>query len=201
MDFWSGRQYELNMSFSTLRDNQWLRLLEALWNHDAITGPLSTRFVPNETQPAMSTIRHPAPTATFTQHGILHLNEQAFGLDILVTRSLFECVSLIVSEGMLANASDSLEKDYYLLSTLQTLYKSLALHIFQAVPFEIAVIGWDRDCQLPSELLVDETVRAQFLKTGNFLIQENVLRQLGLNTDDYPEPLPGLRWSPDKSST
>jgi hypothetical protein len=199
--FWSGNHYELNMSFGMLRDIQWVRLLDALWSYDLIHGPLAGRFVPDYPYPAQVNIQYPAPTATFTQHGILLLNDCELGLDVLVTRSLFECVSLSVPEGMFANCRDRHKVSPVSHSALQVAYQMLALYLYQAMPFEIASIGWDRDCQLRSELISDDGLRKAFLETGNFLVQEPVLRQFGVNVEDYEELLPGVRWGPDKSRT
>lgn len=199
--FWSGRHYELNMSFATLRDAQWSRLLGALWEYVQIAGPLTTRFVPDQSPAAIVDVQLPAPTATYTQHGVLHLGEWQLGLDVLVTRSLFECVSLIVPEGMFSRAEADGETKATALSALRETYGTLALHLYQAVPFEIAVLGWDRECQLRNELAGDSDLRAQFLERGGCLVQDGVLRQLGATPNHYEELLPGLRWLPDKSNT
>lgn len=188
---WSGRHFELNMSFATLRDSQWTRLINVLWEDNRLEGPFVSRFIPGEPRPEKTDIQYPAPTATYTQHGILVLGEKQIGVDILVTRSLFECISMIVPSGMLGHSIEDLT-----LIAVHEAYKALALQLYQTVAFEIASIGWNRDCQLLGELLSDKAARDKFFKMGNFLVQDGVLKALGVSANTYMEAMPGIRWAP-----
>ncbi len=190
--YWSGKNFELNMSFATLRDVQWVRLTRDLWSFRQIQGPFVSRFIPDAPKPQATEIKTPAPTATFTQHGLLTIGQHQVGLDVLMTRSLFECISLIVPEGSFALSSI---EDLSLVAVHEA-YKSLALKLYNIVAFEIACIGWNRDCQLSAELASAPDSCQAFLKRGHFLAQDSVLRQLGTNPEDYDEVLPGVRWSP-----
>src|SRR5229473_2974601 len=44
--FYEGGHYELNLSFEMLRDRQWQRALETLWEDAALYGPLASRYYP-----------------------------------------------------------------------------------------------------------------------------------------------------------
>lgn len=188
---WSGRNFELNMSFATLRDNQWTRLINVLWEDSRLEGPFTNRFIPGEPRPEKVDVQYPAPTATYTQHGLLLLGEKQVGVDILVTRSLFECISMIVPAGMFGPSIEDLT-----LIAVHEAYKALALLVYQTVAFEIASIGWNRDCQLLGELLGDKPTRDKFLRAGNFFAQDGVLKTLGVSANTYMEMMPGIRWIP-----
>src|SRR5690242_8461062 len=98
--YWEGGHYELNLSFDTLRDRQWQRVMQTIWSHSALQGPLPERYVPGEEFGELIGIQAPPPTATLTQHGRMKIGEFVIGCDVQATRSLFECVSVLVPLGM-----------------------------------------------------------------------------------------------------
>src|SRR3954471_24113862 len=98
--FWEGGNYELNLSFDMLRDKQWQRMIQAIWEHSSFYGPLAERYTPTGAVPAQVAVQVPPPTATLTQHGQLKVGNAVIGCDVQATRSLFECVSILVPVGM-----------------------------------------------------------------------------------------------------
>jgi hypothetical protein len=197
--YWDGGNYELNMSFESLRDKQWERVMQTVWTHHLIYGPLTTRYVPGAAVTRTSIII-PQPTATQAQHGQIEINAIAYGCNVLATRSLFECVSVLVPLGMFAGITlregESLRRANPQLETLDNLLYEIALAVYEIAPFQVAAIGWERECQVVGELRTDANLRHQFFGEGNFLAREDVLRGLGLRVDTYTLVRPGLYWAP-----
>ncbi len=201
--YWAGNNFELNMSYGTLRDYQWKRLMDALWSSTLLQGPLAKRFVPNQPAPDMTGVRYPAPTDTYSQHGILALGDGHVGLDVLVTRSLFECISISIPTGMFAvdpfgSEPDVLRTDEFKISTAYEQYKEVALQCYQIVPFELASIGWNRECQILTELEIDADKRQILLDLGNFFATQDTLRKLELDVNGLQPVLDSLYWMPPK---
>jgi hypothetical protein len=195
--------FELNMSFDMLRENQWSRVLDALWGYGHISGPFSSAASTEDEDLSITTIQYPAPTATYTQPGYLSLGEKVVGIHVLVTRSLFECISVTVAanaldENLADNQSTFLKVDTSAVEVMEDTFKRLALYLYEAAPFEIATIGWNRDCQLLAELASDEKARLRLFETGGFLAQGTVLDRLGADEGDFEEVLPGLWWMPSR---
>lgn len=201
--YWSGNNFELNIAFGTLRDYQWKRLLDTLWAHQPIEGPLQHRYIPGEQHPAMTSIQYPKPTDTFTQHGVLGGDGGAIGIDILVTRSLFECISISAPTGMFVvnpeqSTPDALRTDELKIYDTYRVYQDIALHLHQTVNFEIASIGWNRECQILTELIEDSEKRAIFFEHGNFFATDQSLEKLGEAPEDYEIVGDGVRWAPPR---
>ena len=203
--YWEGGNFELNMSYEMLQGDDWKRVIEALWANKSIDGPLISRFVPGQKIPDTHAIEFPEPTAALTQHGILYVDEQAIGIDVLITRSLFECITLMAPVGMFANLAAGSKSNPYPLSdnparqSLEKTYRELALTLFKVVPFSIASLGWNRECQLLAELTFEEDVLRRFLSTGNSLITTTALQACKVDPFLYEEMLPELRWLPPSS--
>src|SRR5438105_2966046 len=127
--FWNGGPYELNLSFDMLRDKQWQRIMQTLWEQPALHGPLSERYTPGQPIPEQIPVQTPPPTAAMTQHGVLKVGEVVVGCDIQATRSLFECVSLLVPVTMFRDLtpSTSLRQEHPELQTLDELFYDIAL--------------------------------------------------------------------------
>jgi hypothetical protein len=209
--YWEGGNYELNMSFDNLRERQWQSLMQKIWDHPLITGPLALRYAPNNeplalnaidtgTLNAVTTIQAPPPTVTQNQHGRLGINNFSVGCDIQATRSLFECVTIAVPLGMFAGVVGG-PYVRYMHSELQALdevFYEIALSVYDAVPFQIAAIGYERSCQLLSELRSDSEARHNFLVAGNFLAQETILNAIEPDLSPYQVVRPALRWMPSK---
>lgn len=196
--YWEGGHYELNMSFDSLRDKQWQRLIQAMWTLPQLTGPLETRFHPGVSA-AKIAIAIPPPTATMTQHGQLGIASGAVGCDVLSTRSLFECVSLLVPLGMFATnhpSTDSQPIGKLTLTELDDVLSRIALSIYEVVPFRLAAIGYERECQVVTELLSDTTTREQLLAEGGFFAQEDVFQLLNAPLEGTQAVRSGLRWMP-----
>lgn len=201
--YWEGGHYELNMTFDALRDKQWQRVLQAIWGYPQLFGPLESRFIPG-TAALQTAIAIPAPTATQTQHGQIVLGSVAVGCDVLATRSLFECVSLLVPLGMfsgLDHATPELRRANPALAELDQTFAALALAVYDAVPFRLAAIGLERECQVVAELKSDDQARQALIDEANFFAQEDVLRQLNIPMDDYQLVRNGLRWAPVSDAT
>ncbi len=199
--YWNGGNYELNMSFDALRDKQWQRVLQAIWAHPLLHGPLENRYVPGTTA-AETAISMPPPTATQTQHGRIRIAGDAVGCDVLATRSLFECVSVLVPLGMFAGITGSgvyVRRLNPQLGTLDQLFSEIALAVYDAVPFRLAVIGWERECQVIAELRSDAAQRDELVALGNFFAPDETLRLLNIHDETYPAPRPTLRWAAAKS--
>ena len=205
-NYWQGGNFELNLSFDLLNSNQWKQVIAFLWTHDSILGPFAERFIPNVPPTPTNTISYPEPTATYTQHAALQINEVQLGLDILITRSLFECVTLMIPVDMLANLvqGDNKAQPYPLAQNparqqLEVEFKELALSLYRIVPFSIASMGWNRECQLLTELTYEENLREKFLAVGNSLITDTALIKCKLKPTDYEQVYPSLRWIPPSS--
>jgi hypothetical protein len=69
----------------------------------------------------------------------------------------------------------------------------IALSVYDIVPFKLAAIGWERECQVVAELRADDAARAALIREGHFFAQDDVLRQLGI-AGDYQAVRAGLRW-------
>ncbi|MBI5931165.1 MAG: hypothetical protein HY862_17780 [Chloroflexi bacterium] len=197
-DFWSGGTYELNLSYDTLRDNQWSRLLESFWSIDGVYGPYIDPYTPRQAEPAREKIRYPAPTDTYSQYGIVSVDGVNIGFEVLVTRSIFEGFSVQLPAGMvvttvaLANPIVAAR----VREAVEDAYRSVALRMYEAMPFVIGSFDFNGECYLVDELAVDEVAREKFFATGNSLIQDTALRKLGRNPNDYEQVAAGLRWMP-----
>jgi hypothetical protein len=195
--YWEGGNYELNMSFDSLRDRQWARVTQAIWEQTALFGPLTERYVPNKIAGDKAQAQVPAPTATLTQHGQLKVTGSLeIGCDVLATRSLFECVSILVPVGMFEGlvGNMTMRHTHPELQALDEIFYNIALSVYDVVPFRIAAFGYERGCQLTSELRSDAQARHAFLVMGNFMAQEEVLRAIEPDLTPYKEVRPGLRW-------
>ncbi|PJF39313.1 MAG: hypothetical protein CUN55_14710, partial [Phototrophicales bacterium] len=193
-----------SMSYGTLRDYQWKRLLDTLWSSVLLEGPLTKRFVPNQPAPTIAEIRYPAPTDTYSQHGVLKLGDSKIGVDVLVTRSLFECISISVPTGMFAidplgDNPEVLRTDEIKITAAYEQYKAIALQCYEVVPFELASIGWNRECQIVTELEVDQDKRQQLFHIGNFFAPLNTLKRLNVEPSTLQKLDNGLYWMPPKS--
>jgi hypothetical protein len=199
--YWEGGHYELNMSFEALRDKQWLRVMQAIWGHPNMFGPLEHRFIPGG-RTIETAIAIPPPTATQAQHGQILVSTSAAGCDVLATRSLFECVSVLVPLGMfdgLQHNTNDPRKDNPSLGLLDDVFAAIALAVYDVVPFKLAALGWERECQVVAELRSDDAARDALVRTGNFFAQDEVLRQLNIPMDSYPPVRNGLRWAAPQS--
>lgn len=190
-DLWRGTPYELNLAFGSLRDDQWWRVLTALWETPSLHGPLAARGLPGETK-ERARIAIPTPTTTFTQYADLILGpDQVVGGSVLVTRSLFECVSIQVPSGMFAGVEvGHLPR----IPRLEAIFYSLALAIYRQAPFECATIGWERGCVLETELAGDVDLRQRLLSQGGVFLPDDRLASLGVEATRHDVALPGLRW-------
>jgi len=194
-DFWSGDKFELNMTFESLRDYQWDRLIKAIWSYAKIHGPYEERYSPGQPEPPKTEAKKAEPTATYTEFGIFEIAPDVkVGLEVLVTRSLFECVSILIPVKMFENFNTAPESaDYQAL--VQAFYE-MALEMYQMTTFSIAAIGINRGCQLLLEMVTDQAVRDVFVKQGDFLARDDALGALRLQPRLYKEVKPTLRWAP-----
>lgn len=194
--FYAGGHYELNLSFEMLRDKQWQRALETLWSDASVYGPLASRYVPGEPVPEQIAVQVPPPTATLVQHGQMKIGESVVGCDVQATRSLFECISVMIPISMFERlvGSSRLRQEHGELQALDEVLYDLALRIYDEVPFKIAALGYERECQLPLELRSDPQMRHAFLVTGNFLAQDDVLNSLEPDLSRYEQVRANLRW-------
>lgn len=194
--FWSGANYALNMSFGTLRDDQWRRVLELIWTYEAIIGPLTGRYYPGN-EIAKTRIETPPPTAAIAQYGMVWVNARlAVGCNVQATRSLFECVSVQTPQGMFEGVTPETHPH---IPQLEGHYRALAEAIYPQVPFQLANIGWELDCVLEGELIRSADLRADMAASGGFYAQETLLAAAGIEFRDYIEITPGLRWAPYRS--
>jgi hypothetical protein len=131
-----------------------------------------------------------------TQHGVLKVGEVIVGCDVQATRSLFECVSLLVPVTMFRDLTPgaNVRAEHPELQTLDELFYDVALHVYDANPFKIAAFGYERECQLPVELRNDAQVRHAFLVAGNFLAQDDVLASIEPDLSRYQQVRANLRW-------
>ena len=189
--YWAGPDYELNMTFEVLRDRQWQRLTQSLWDDPTLDGPFEARYVPGSGQPTRIPVQAPAPTATQTHYGLLSLEGMAVGCRLLLTRSLFECATLQVPLSMFEG---SFEEEPLLVPSLDYVLQEIALAIFAVAPFELANIGSETGCYLVAELLADPQQRDEFVTQGNFFARDSVLAMLDVSPTEHVEARPGLRW-------
>ncbi|MEP7287990.1 MAG: hypothetical protein ABI947_19735 [Chloroflexota bacterium] len=194
--YYEGGRYELNLTFDTLRDKQWQRLLEILWQPPTLSGPLATRYYPGQPTPPSVEVQPIPPTTTVTFRAQLQVEGMVVGCDIEATRSLFECVSVVVPVAMFreVRAIPTMRQQYPELQALDQIFYDLALRVYDVIPFKIAAIGYERTCQLPMELQTDPHVRHEFLTTGNFLAQDEVLMLIEPDISPYQQVRPDLRW-------
>lgn len=195
--YWSGSKAEVNLSFDNLRDYQWERLLTMLWKYPGISGPFENRYEPDsETIP--TSVKMPQPTDTYSLFGAYEIESGVrAGFEMLVTRSLFECVSLLIPLGMFSNVTSDPQDPG--LNLIEDHFYTLALKVYEVVTFDIAAIGVDRGCQLLIELVGDPNLRNAFFKQGNFLARDDTLAALRLEPKAYQEVQPTLRWCPPKA--
>jgi hypothetical protein len=195
-DYWSGGEYEINLSFDTLRDKQWQRALETLWNYPAVDGPFEPRYVPGST-PNQVPILVPAPSDAQVQHGTLIIDSLRVGCRVLATRSLFECLSVQVPLGMFDGLPvDPGDLALFHIDALDEVYQDLALAIYEVAPFDLANIGYQCECRLVAELQADPQLCRSFFRDGSFFARDAVLESLGVWPEDFPLVCPGLRWVP-----
>jgi len=193
--FWGGDALELSLSFDNLRDYQWDRLLKALWAAPGMAGPFETRYVPHAPEPAAIPLTTPEPTATYSLFGALEvLPGVRAGVEVWVTRSLFECVTLLLPLNMFESAEANSEER----RTIEKTFFDLAVRLYEVTAYHIAVIGIDRGCQLMGELVSDNDTRRALLSQGNFLARDDILAALRLEPRNYQEVMSSLRWYPPK---
>jgi len=189
--YWGGDCIEVNLSFDNLRDYQWKRLIQAIWDYPSISSPLKSRYQLNEPLPPITEMLIPEPTATFSQFGTIKLAPDiTVGFELLITRSLFECVSVLIPLRMF----EPLTSDDHRLIEKQLF--DFTMYIFDTVSFDIAAFGVDRGCQLLVEMLSNENARTEFLQKGNFLIREDVMIALRMEPKSYKAISKFLRWAP-----
>jgi hypothetical protein len=194
--YWSGGEYELNLSFGTLRDKQWQRLVPTIWKHAAISGPFAQRFFPGE-PPQTAEIQIPAPDAAQVQYASLQVESLQVGCGVLATRSLFECITLQVPLGMFDGLKvDPGSKFTLRIEPLDYIYREIALAVFDVVPFDLANIGFQCECRLVAELQIDAKQRLELSISGNFFARDDVLLSLSISPENYPAVRPDLRWIP-----
>lgn len=196
--YWSGGEYELNLSFGMLRDRQWQRLIEALWSHEVLSGPIVERYVPGTEIPAPAPVEVPEPTAAQTQYGVLRVTGLDVGCSVLATRSLFECVTVQVPVGMFDGliSDEGAEPVQVHIEPLGHLFRELALVLFEIVPFDLANIGYLVGPPLVEELQADMAQRLALFNMGNFFASDAVLHKLKVWPENYPAVRVGLRWVP-----
>lgn len=194
-DLWSKDKIELNMSFDTLRDYQWKRLVEAIWKMPGLVGPYEDRYIPGQPEPEKSTIKTPEPTSAYSEFGSWEIQPGVrVGIEVLVTRSLFECVSILIPIKMFENVTS--DDDNEGLQEVEKALYDFALALYKTTTFSLAAIGINRGCQLIVEMLTDQVVKDAFVKTGNFLARDDSLTALRLQPRTYKEVMPALRWCP-----
>ncbi len=194
---WGGDTIELNMSFDTLRDYQWERLLKALWSYPGMIGPLAERYTPGLDAPEIISLTVPDPTAALSQFAKFEVETGVMcGAEIMITRSLFECVSIAIPVKMFANVTPDRTNEG-LLAVEKVLYE-MALKLYETTTYTIAALGINRECQLLMEMLVNPQIRDELIKTGNFLARDDALAELRLRPQNFQEVKPSLRWCPPK---
>ena len=196
--YWEGGHYELNLSFDNLREKQWERALKLVWGSSGITGPLTWRYVPGIELPETAKVQVPPPTATMTQYGQLQIGRVTVGFDLQMTRSLFECISILIPISMFEGieSGPQLRQDHPEMDALDSILCNLALRLYDEVGFKIAAIGYERECQLPVELRSDPELCQTFLAAGNAFVQEDVLRILKPESNTYKLVKNDLYWFP-----
>ena len=197
-EFWLGGTYELNLSYDTLRDNQWSRLLESFWSIAGVYGPYEDHYTPGQAEPNRTKVRYPAPTDTYSQYGIVSVDEVHLGFEVLATRSIFEGFSVHLPAGMVVTASarENPKVAERVREAVEDAYRFVALRMYEAMPFVIGSLDFNGECYLVDELVADAAAREKFLMTGNSYIQDTALHKLGYHPDDYEQVAAGLRWLP-----
>ncbi len=195
-DYWSGGDYEINLSFDTLRDRQWQRALEVLWNYPALDGPCDPRYVPGSA-PDRVPLLVPAPSDAQVQHGTLMIDSLRVGCRVLATRSLFECLTVQVPLGMFAELPPLPDDPaLFRVAALDELFQDLAQAIYEVAPFDLANLGYQCECRLVAELQADPQLTQDFFNNGSFFARDGILESLGAWPEDFPLVTPGLRWIP-----
>src|SRR5688500_11630882 len=120
-----------------------------LWEHPALYGPLAERYIPGDSlreQIAVKSARH---TASLTERGQINIGYAVVGVDVQATRSLFECISILVPIGMFEGLTPGVQmrQQNPQLQALDEIFYDVALKIYDASPFKIAAIGYERGCQ------------------------------------------------------
>ena len=165
-------------------------------SHAALIGPFTQRFLPGD-WPDSAAPLVPESDAARTQYAGLQIEPESLevGCGVLITRSLFECVSLQVPLGMF----DGLEVDPHnkfalQIAPLDRIYQEIALAVFDVVPFDLANIGFQCECRIVAELQIDARQRLELLAHGSFFARDDALSLIGVTPEDYPAARPGLRW-------
>lgn len=203
--YWDGGNFELNMSFDMLTQEQWLQLVDALWADEQVDGPLTQRYVPNQALPPYKKVEYPEPTSTYIQHGRMDVEGVVMGIDVLITRSLFECITLMTPVGMFKNLVSGSEgipyplQDNPIRQCIESAFSDIALRIYRVAPFSIASLGWNREIQILNELVLEDAYRKKFFDQGNSFITDKGLKRCGRNPEDYARVASGLRWLPPLS--
>lgn len=191
--YWGGDILSLHLSFDSLRDYQWKRLLEGIWAYPNIMGPIEKRYIPHQATPPPNSIRLPEPTSTVAQYGLWEvIPSLTIGIEVLATRSLFECISILIPLQMFKTTPPEAAD----LQLLEGLLHSLALHCYKISHFELASLGVNRDCPVVVELMGNAALRTNFLAEGSFFAQINALSALHSDPNQYQKVLPSLYWMP-----
>ncbi|MBZ0309616.1 MAG: hypothetical protein K8I82_26365 [Anaerolineae bacterium] len=195
---WDSDSVELNMSFDTLRDYQWERLLKALWSYPIMFGPLKSRYTPGSEPPSVIPMSVPDPTAAMCQFAAVEVVPKLqVGAEVWITRSLFECVSVTIPLKMFKEVTT--ERTNEGLLHLEQMFLEMALTLYVTTTYTIAAIGVNRGCQLLMEMLANPQIREDLIKTGNFLARDDAMAELRLHPQNFQEVRPSLRWCPPKS--
>lgn len=191
-EFWSKDRLELNLSFENLKDFQWERLVQALWQHPSVEGPYEQPFIPTQPAPPLSAVKVPQPTDSFALWGSIRPQAGVqVGMEVQMTRSLFECLSIAIPLGMFAADSPSGVQE-----SVEQFFYNFALELYETTTFSIATLGINRGCQLMLEMLTNARLLRDFLAAGNFLAAEDTLISLRVPPARYLEARPHLRWCP-----
>ncbi len=194
---WDSDSIELNMSFDTLRDYQWERLLKALWAYPIMFGPLESRYTPGIEPPPVIPMTVPDPTAAMCQFAAVEVEpKMQVGAEVWITRSLFECVSVTIPLKMFSNVTA--ERTNEGLLHIEHIFWEMALKLYDTTTYTIAAIGVNRGCQLLMEMLANPQMRDELIKTGNFLARDDAMAELRLRPQNFQEVRPSLRWCPPK---
>ncbi|NJL93713.1 MAG: hypothetical protein HC915_08250 [Anaerolineae bacterium] len=151
-------------------------------------------------EPEKQPIRVPEPTDAYTAFATLEFGPQVrAGIQVMITRSLFECISLVVPTGMFEGVTAEPANPGRL--AIEQAYFKLALELYKTTAFSIATLGVERGCQLLLEMIANPQERDSFLKTGNFLASDDALGALRTQPRTYQEVMPALRWCPPAEAT
>jgi hypothetical protein len=187
-EYWQGDVIALHMSGDRLDNEQWKQWVDALWQNDAIGGPLPDRYLPEQTIETGTPV-YPERSSSLKQYGALQVDGVWVGVDILITRSLFECITLITPLAMF-EATHMAQAQL----CIEAVYKALAARLYQVVPFSVASLGLNRDCQILTELRLEDELQADFFRVGNALMTDEALAECNRNPANFEKVLPGLRW-------